>query len=85
MQVSAEDISMISYTEHYLVTRKKHVTDVRQSVDLTGRIIEPRKSSDREVVLDIKCRITPPDIDDEKGVPEPRHCMFIIVLWKIFS
>lgn len=64
--IGTDDVTMVQYVENYAVTRKRKPTDKKQSRDQNGRIVQPRLESDRDVVLDLKYRISPPDPENDK-------------------
>ena len=65
-KISSKQTSMTEYTENYKITRKRKLTNEKQSVDKRNRIVEPRDKSDQDVIVDLKFRISPPEIENPK-------------------
>lgn len=67
---------MVDYTENYSVTKKAKRALSEQFVDKSGRIIEPRRRTDQDLVLDLKYRVSRPDPKTVSGVQEHFHFVF---------
>lgn len=57
---------MVHYVENYFVSMKKKRTNQNQEVDRNGKIVEPRLKYDRDVVLDLKYRVSLPEENNDK-------------------
>lgn len=59
--ISYSSVSMKSYIDNYKVTKKKYMTCNKQSKDKQDNIVEPLGRKDKDIVVDLKFRISPPD------------------------